>query len=212
MGRPTRSATGRSSARAGRYRRTRGEGVQLQEGARLERQGPRHRVHGLRRGRGRRAAEGRTDGGPPQARELGERRLREALGDPRCLQARAQFGQRDGRFLESLRAHAVRPVLVVPTVHRCSSSSGRTPPNTALPILGCTASRRETSTTASKGTTTVSDHSALLLLACALTVLVAALTGAAAGYLARRDHATYPAMCIRDSLLTATVASALTHR
>lgn len=65
----------------------------------------------------------------------------------------------------------------------------------------------------------MSDHSALLLLTCALTILVAALTGAAAGYLARRDHATYPAALARGAaafgatlLLTATIASALTHR
>ncbi|MER6114238.1 hypothetical protein [Streptomyces hirsutus] len=62
----------------------------------------------------------------------------------------------------------------------------------------------------------MSDRAALILLTCALTVVVAALVGAGAGYLARRDHATYPAALIRAAVtfaatltLAATIASAL---
>ncbi|WP_333774377.1 hypothetical protein [Streptomyces sp. IBSBF 3136] len=65
----------------------------------------------------------------------------------------------------------------------------------------------------------MSNHSALILLACFLAVLVAALTGAEAGYLGRRDHATYPAALTRGAaafgatlLLFASVASTLIHR
>jgi hypothetical protein len=38
----------------------------------------------------------------------------------------------------------------------------------------------------------VTDRVALILLAVALTTLIATLTALAAGYLARRDHATWP--------------------
>ncbi|GAA4063826.1 hypothetical protein GCM10022233_42390 [Streptomyces shaanxiensis] len=62
----------------------------------------------------------------------------------------------------------------------------------------------------------MSDRVALTLLACALTVVVALLAGVGAGYLARRDNATYPAALGRAALafvafltLAATIASAL---
>ncbi|MEU4494221.1 hypothetical protein AB0F96_12420 [Streptomyces sp. NPDC023998] len=59
----------------------------------------------------------------------------------------------------------------------------------------------------------MSDHTVVILLACALTIVVAALVGAAAGYLARRDHATYPAALTRAAIAfagTLTLAAALT--
>ncbi|MGW1507403.1 hypothetical protein ACWCQW_55310 [Streptomyces mirabilis] len=63
----------------------------------------------------------------------------------------------------------------------------------------------------------MSDRTAVIMLACALTVLIAVLIGAAAGYLACRDHATYPAALTRAALafaatltLAATLTTALT--
>ncbi|MGW2748465.1 hypothetical protein [Streptomyces sp. NPDC001450] len=66
------------------------------------------------------------------------------------------------------------------------------------------------------------DHTAVILLACTVIVVVAALVGAAAGYLARRDHATYPAAVTRAAIAFAgaltlaavltTALSALPHR
>ncbi|KFZ80195.1 hypothetical protein ED92_22795 [Amycolatopsis sp. MJM2582] len=59
----------------------------------------------------------------------------------------------------------------------------------------------------------MSDRTAMVLLACAFTVVVAALIGAAAGYLARRDHATYPAALTRAAIAfaaTLTLTSVLT--
>ncbi|MFJ1876855.1 hypothetical protein [Streptomyces chartreusis] len=62
----------------------------------------------------------------------------------------------------------------------------------------------------------MSDHAALILLACALAVVVAALAGVAAGFLARRDNATYATALSRAAFafaasltLTATIAAAL---
>jgi hypothetical protein len=62
----------------------------------------------------------------------------------------------------------------------------------------------------------MSVRTAVIMLACAMTVLVAVLIGGAAGYLARRDHATYSTAVTRAALafaatltLAATVASAL---
>ncbi|WP_316745531.1 hypothetical protein [Streptomyces sp. MK7] len=62
----------------------------------------------------------------------------------------------------------------------------------------------------------MSDRTAVITLACAMIVLVAVLVGGAAGYLARRDHATYPAAVARAAFafaatltLAAAVASAL---
>ncbi|MFE9112232.1 hypothetical protein ACFYN9_21790 [Streptomyces collinus] len=64
----------------------------------------------------------------------------------------------------------------------------------------------------------MSDRTAVIMLACALTVLVAVLVGGAAGYLARRDHATYSTALTRAALafaatltLAATVTSALAN-
>lgn len=59
----------------------------------------------------------------------------------------------------------------------------------------------------------MSDHTALILLACALTLVVAALTGTGAGYLARRDYATYPTALARAAVAfaaTLTLAAAIT--
>jgi hypothetical protein len=61
----------------------------------------------------------------------------------------------------------------------------------------------------------VTDHAALILLAAALAVLTAALVGAGAGYLARRDHATWPQAITRAATafaatLTLTAALAAT--
>lgn len=53
----------------------------------------------------------------------------------------------------------------------------------------------------------MTDHAALVLLAAALITLTAALLGAAAGYLARRDRATYPQALSRAA---ATFAATLT--
>jgi hypothetical protein len=53
----------------------------------------------------------------------------------------------------------------------------------------------------------VTDHAIAVLLAAALTLLTALAVAAAAGYLARRDHATYPQAIIRAA---ATFAAALT--
>ncbi|MEU4033509.1 hypothetical protein [Streptomyces collinus] len=59
----------------------------------------------------------------------------------------------------------------------------------------------------------MSDHTALILLTCGLTLVVAALVGAGAGYLARRDHATYPAAlgrAVAAFAATLTLAAAVT--
>ncbi|KUO22190.1 MULTISPECIES: hypothetical protein [Streptomyces] len=63
----------------------------------------------------------------------------------------------------------------------------------------------------------MSDHTAVILLACVLAVLVAVLVGIAAGCLARLDGSTYPAALERAALafaavltLAATIASAIT--
>ncbi|MFF3277323.1 hypothetical protein ACFYWU_41345 [Streptomyces chrestomyceticus] len=62
----------------------------------------------------------------------------------------------------------------------------------------------------------MSNRTTVIMLACAVTVLVAVLIGGAAGYLARRDHATYCAAVTRAAFafaaaltLAATAASAL---
>ncbi|MFJ6895118.1 hypothetical protein [Streptomyces hokutonensis] len=55
----------------------------------------------------------------------------------------------------------------------------------------------------------MSDHHAVVLLACALVTLAAVLIGAAAGYLARRDLASYPTAIIRAAVaFTATLTLA----
>lgn len=59
----------------------------------------------------------------------------------------------------------------------------------------------------------MSDRAALTLLACALTLVVAVIVGTGAGYLARRDHATYPAALARAVVafaVTLNLAAALT--
>lgn len=43
----------------------------------------------------------------------------------------------------------------------------------------------------------MSDRIALILLACALALMVAVIVGTGAGYLARRDYATYPTALVR---------------
>ena len=53
----------------------------------------------------------------------------------------------------------------------------------------------------------MTNRTVLILLAAALTTLTAALTAIAAGYLARRDHATWPQSIIRAA---ATFAATLT--
>ncbi|WP_405525725.1 hypothetical protein OG592_40770 [Streptomyces avidinii] len=50
----------------------------------------------------------------------------------------------------------------------------------------------------------MSNHTALVLLAAAMTAMVAAATGVGAGYLARRDGATYPAAVNRAVIAFAT--------
>ncbi|MCM1967939.1 hypothetical protein [Streptomyces sp. G1] len=62
----------------------------------------------------------------------------------------------------------------------------------------------------------MSNNSALILLACAVTLLLAALIALAAGYLARRDQASYSTAVVRAATafaatvtLTAAVATAL---
>lgn len=55
----------------------------------------------------------------------------------------------------------------------------------------------------------MSDRAAVILLACSVIVVVAALTGAGAGYLARRDGSTYPAAVNRAAIaFTATITLA----
>ncbi|MFJ9021879.1 hypothetical protein ACIRPU_18205 [Streptomyces sp. NPDC102259] len=63
----------------------------------------------------------------------------------------------------------------------------------------------------------MSDHSALVVLACALVTLAGIFVAAAAGYLARRDSASYPTALTRAATafaatltLTAALAAALT--
>ncbi|WP_079084242.1 hypothetical protein [Streptomyces longwoodensis] len=51
----------------------------------------------------------------------------------------------------------------------------------------------------------MSEHTAIVLLACTLTVLVALLCGVGAGYLARRDGSSYPAAGARAASATARV-------
>jgi hypothetical protein len=58
-----------------------------------------------------------------------------------------------------------------------------------------------------EGDLAVTDHTALVLLAAALATLTAALVAAIAGYLARRDHASYPQAIARGA---ATFAATLT--
>lgn len=58
----------------------------------------------------------------------------------------------------------------------------------------------------------MSDHDAVILLACAQVILIALLAAAAAGYLARRDHASWPAALTRAAIAfaaTLTLAAAL---
>lgn len=58
----------------------------------------------------------------------------------------------------------------------------------------------------------MSDHDAVILLACAQVILIALLAATAAGYLARRDQASYPAALTRAALAftaTLTLAAAL---
>ncbi|WP_353946005.1 hypothetical protein ABII15_33370 [Streptomyces sp. HUAS MG91] len=57
----------------------------------------------------------------------------------------------------------------------------------------------------------MTDRNMITLLAGAQVIVIALLAGAAAGYLARRDHATYPAALARAAMsFTATVALAAT--
>ena len=59
----------------------------------------------------------------------------------------------------------------------------------------------------------MSDHCAVILLACALVTLTGVLVAAAAGYLARRDDASYPAALTRAAAAftaTLTVTATLT--
>ncbi|WP_326709623.1 hypothetical protein OG758_09835 [Streptomyces sp. NBC_01474] len=59
----------------------------------------------------------------------------------------------------------------------------------------------------------MSDHIALILLACTLALVVAAIVGTGAGYLARRDYATYPTALTRAAVAfaaTLNLAAALT--
>ncbi|MEV6008993.1 hypothetical protein AB0M29_19535 [Streptomyces sp. NPDC051976] len=56
----------------------------------------------------------------------------------------------------------------------------------------------------------MSDHTAVVVLACALIVLVAALAGAAAACLARLDHASYPAAVCRAAVAFTAVLSLAT--
>ncbi|MFI0711389.1 hypothetical protein ACH4SK_12150 [Streptomyces inhibens] len=59
----------------------------------------------------------------------------------------------------------------------------------------------------------MSDRIVLILLSCALAAVIAALVGAAAGYLARRDHATYPTALSRAAVAfasTVTLIAAVT--
>ncbi|MER6187970.1 hypothetical protein [Streptomyces sp. NPDC001652] len=60
----------------------------------------------------------------------------------------------------------------------------------------------------------MSERAVLILLTCALTIVIAAaLTAAVAGYLARRDHATYPAALARAAVAfgaTLSLATAIT--
>ncbi|WP_262701145.1 MULTISPECIES: hypothetical protein [Streptomyces] len=58
----------------------------------------------------------------------------------------------------------------------------------------------------------MTERNAVILLACALTLVMAALVGAGAGYLARRDHATYPTALTRAATAfstTLTLAAAI---
>jgi hypothetical protein len=58
----------------------------------------------------------------------------------------------------------------------------------------------------------MTERTAVILLACALTFVIAALAGAGAGYLARRDHATYPTALTRAAIAfsaTLTLAAAI---
>ncbi|KQX78539.1 hypothetical protein [Streptomyces sp. Root1310] len=58
----------------------------------------------------------------------------------------------------------------------------------------------------------MSDHSAVILLACALVILTGVLVAVAAGCLARRDRASYPASITRAAAAftgTLTLAGAL---
>lgn len=64
----------------------------------------------------------------------------------------------------------------------------------------------------------MSDHHAVVLLTCALVTLAAVLIAAAAGYLARRDHASYPTAITRAAVafaatltLTAGLVTALAN-
>ncbi|TGA91601.1 hypothetical protein [Streptomyces sp. MZ04] len=59
----------------------------------------------------------------------------------------------------------------------------------------------------------MSDHTVMIALALALTIVIAALVAAGAGYLARRDQATYPAALTRAAVAfagTLTLAAVLT--
>ncbi|GGP01386.1 hypothetical protein [Wenjunlia tyrosinilytica] len=57
----------------------------------------------------------------------------------------------------------------------------------------------------------MSDHTAVILLACTLVTVIAALAATAAGYLARRDRATYPAALTHAAIaFTATLTLAAT--
>ncbi|MFB7472931.1 hypothetical protein [Kitasatospora sp. NPDC056184] len=58
-------------------------------------------------------------------------------------------------------------------------------------------------------------HTAVILLVCAVILVVATLAGAAAGYLARRDDATYPAAIARAATAfaaTLTLATVIVPR
>ena len=46
----------------------------------------------------------------------------------------------------------------------------------------------------------MSDRTAVILIVCALAGIIAALAGAAAGYLARRDNASYPTSLTRAAV------------
>ncbi|MGW6521716.1 hypothetical protein [Streptomyces sp. NPDC054962] len=86
-------------------------------------------------------------------------------------------------------------------VRRCSSSFTRTMANTDLGSVGVTTA------SPSEGNNAVSLHTTVVLLVCAVVVIIGVLAGAAAGFLARLDGASYPAVITRA---TAAFAATLT--
>jgi hypothetical protein len=63
-----------------------------------------------------------------------------------------------------------------------------------------------------KGPSTMSDRCSMIIVACALVTLTGLFVASAAGYLARRDHASYPTAVTRAAVAfaaTLTLATAL---